>query len=101
MPSHLIVYAPDWNATVDGGDWPSWYELMLEPRSVNVSSTYRSGGAVLQPGIRRSCQRTATTCVICSEVLLRHNQPDGIVTGRLLGQAASIGMSRPQVEQIE
>ncbi len=28
-----------------------------------------------------------------------HSQPDGIVTGRLLGQAALIGMSWSQVEQ--
>ena len=74
---------------------------MLDPRSVNVSSTDRSGGAVLQPSIPRSCQRTAKTCVIRLEVLLRHSQPDGIVTGRLLGQATLIGMSLSQAERIE
>ena len=67
--------------------------------SVYVSSADRSGGAVFQPGIWRSCQRTAETCVMRSEVLMRHSQPDGIVTGRVLGQSASIGMSRSQVEQ--
>ncbi len=86
---------------MDGGDWPSSYELILDPRSVYVSSADRSGGAVLQPGIRRSCQRTAKTCVIHLEVLLRHSQPDGIVTGRLLGQAASIVMSRSQAKRIK
>ncbi len=86
---------------MDGGDWPSWYELMLDPRSVNVSSTDRSGGAVQQPGIRRGCKCTAMTCVIRLEVLLRHSQPDGIVTGRLLDQAASIGISRSQAKRIE
>jgi len=74
---------------------------MLDPRSVYVSSADRSGGAVLQPGIQRSCQCTAETCVIRLDALLRHSQPDGIVTGRLIGQEASIGMSWSQVERRE
>ena len=76
---------------------------MLDSRSVYVSSAdrYPVELLVLQPGIRRSCQCTAETCVVQLEVLLRHSQPVGIVTGRLLGQAALIGMSRSQFKRKE
>jgi len=39
-------------------------ELMLDPRSVCVSSGDRSGRAVFQPGIQRSCQSTAGTAIV-------------------------------------
>jgi hypothetical protein len=39
-------------------------ELMLDPRSVYVSSGDRSGGAILQPGIQGSCQSTAETSIV-------------------------------------
>ena len=38
-------------------------------------------------------------CNVIGGSVVRCSQPDGIVMGRSLGQAALIGMSRSQVEQ--
>ena len=66
-----------------------------------VSSADRS---CLGPAARHPEELSAYSIGLCNAIrcsVVRCSQPDGIVTGMLLGQVTSIGMSQSQVERRE